>query len=343
AFLAALLRAQPMGFYSPQSLVADARRHGVQVRRPDIVRSGVHADLEPAGDTASGDTASGDTASGDTASGDTASGDTASGDDACLEPDQPPVGTFVADAPDDLASHRRDGSYAVRLGFAGVTSIGEELAGRIVAEREQGGAYTSMTDLTRRVSLTAPQVEALATAGAFDGFGLSRRQALWGAGHAARESPEQLTGTTVVAPPPMLPGMSEVEQTMADLWATGISPEDHPVRHVRGLLDAGGALAIEALATAEPGRRVKVGGVVTHRQRPSTAAGVTFLNLEDETGMVNVICTQGLWSRYRRIGRESKALVVRGILERHQGVVNITADKLERLPITARTTSRDFS
>src|SRR5699024_1176929 len=138
-------------------------------------------------------------------------------------------------------------------------------------------------DLARRVDLSAPQLEALATAGAFDGFGLSRRQALWAAGHAAQESPDQLRGTTVLGPPPMLPGMSEAERTMADLWANGISPEDHPVRHVRGLLDAGGVLRIEALATAEPGRRVRVGGVVTHRQRPSTAGGVTFLNLEDET------------------------------------------------------------
>jgi error-prone DNA polymerase len=81
---------------------------------------------------------------------------------------------------------------------------------------------------------------------------------------------------------------------------------------------------------------------VTHWQRPVTAGGTTFLNLEDETGMVNVICSRGVWTRYRRVARTAAALVVRGRLEREQGVVNVVAERLERLPLAVRRTSRDF-
>jgi error-prone DNA polymerase len=82
--------------------------------------------------------------------------------------------------------------------------------------------------------------------------------------------------------------------------------------------------------------------VVTHRQRPATAGGTTFLNLEDETGLVNVIVSTGVWARHRRVARESSALVVHGRLERNEGVVNLVAERLEKLAITAQTTSRDF-
>ena len=140
----------------------------------------------------------------------------------------------------------------------------------------------------------------------------------------------------------MLPGMSPAEQTMADLWATDISPVDHPIVHLRDYLDERGALPISALSGTDPGRRIRVGGVVTHRQRPGTAGGVTFINIEDETGMLNVICTPGLWGRYRRIGRDSKALIVRGILEKSEGVTNLVADELVRLPLSVPVRSRDF-
>ncbi len=332
AFLAGLLRAQPMGFYSPASLVSDARRHGVEVLRPDVNLSGADADLERAG-LGTGSVGAPPYST---------SGGGATGHDACLVQDQPSVGEFDASVPFDHAWHRRDGRFVVRLGLAGVTSVGKDAAERIVSERECGGPYASMTDLTRRVALTSAQVEALATAGAFDGFGLSRREALWSAGPAAQESPGQLEGTTVLSEAPTLPGMSEAETTMADLWATAIAPDSHPMDHVRDAMRVRGVLRVSDLGEVDPGKRVEVAGLVTHRQRPATAGGVTFLNLEDETGMLNVICTAGLWSRYRRIARDSSALVVRGIVERRDGAINLHADRLERLPITMRTTSRDF-
>ena len=81
----------------------------------------------------------------------------------------------------------------------------------------------------------------------------------------------------------------------------------------------------------------------THRQRPATASGITFINLEDETGLVNVICSVGVWQRYRRITREAPAMIVRGMLERSaEGVTNLLADRFEILPLVAKTSSRDF-
>jgi error-prone DNA polymerase len=138
--------------------------------------------------------------------------------------------------------------------------------------------------------------------------------------------------------------MTPVETTVADLWAVGLSAEHHPVEFARPGLAALGALTAIDLLTAEAGRRVQVAGVVTHRQRPATAGGTTFLNLEDETGLVNVVCSKGVWTRYRTVAQSAPALLIRGRLERAEGVVNVVADRIEAWPLAAPATmtSRDF-
>ncbi|MGN9913696.1 error-prone DNA polymerase [Phytohabitans sp. LJ34] len=300
-FLAALLNAQPMGFYSPQTLVDDARRHGVEVRRPDINLSGAKAKLEYTSDTRWGS-----------------------------EKGEPPHQWGM-------------GGPAVRLGLSYVRTIGDDLAGRIEEEREGAGPYRDMADLARRVGLTAAHMEALATADAFAGFGLSRREALWAAGAAAQERPDRLPGTgSSPNPPPTLPGMDAVDRLVADVWATGLSPESHPARFIRPQLEEAGAVPIARLGLIDGGTRVRVGGLVTHRQRPATAGGITFMNLEDETGMLNVTCSPGLWQRYRKVARTSAALIVRGRLEKHDGVINLTADRLDPITPPVSPASRDF-
>jgi error-prone DNA polymerase len=286
AFCAALLNAQPMGFYTPQSLVADARRHGVVVHGPDINASRAAAGLEP---------------------------------------DQDSVG-----------------ATAVRLGLSGVRTLGEDPAARIDAERSANGPYRSMIDLAQRVGLSVVQLEALATAGAFECFGTSRREALWVAGAVAQARPDRLAGVVVGARAPTLPGMSEVETAVADVWATGVSPGVYPTAFVRDRLDALGVVTAERLRQVPHGRRVLVGGAVTHRQRPATASGTTFVNLEDETGYVNVICSTGVWARHRRVARGAAALLVRGRVERAEGVVNVIAERMEELVLAVRHHSRDF-
>lgn len=281
AFCAGLLRAQPMGFYSPQSLVADARRHGVRVHGADVNASLAHATLEACG-------------------------------------------------------------TEVRLGLGEVRGIGDALADRIVAARAEDGPFRSILDLTGRIDLTTGQVESLATAGALSCFGLSRREALWAAGAAAGERPDRLPGMGASTRAPALPGMSDLELAAADVWATGVSPDSYPTEFLRPQLDALGVLPASRLLDVPDGDRVLVGGAVTHRQRPATAAGVTFVNLEDETGMVNVVCSVGLWARYRKLATSAPALLVRGKVQNAEGAVTVVADHLQLMDLRMASRSRDF-
>ncbi|NBQ99766.1 MAG: error-prone DNA polymerase [Actinobacteria bacterium] len=282
-FCASLLNAQPMGFWSPHTLVRDARRHGVLVRTPDINASADLATLEECAESA--------------------------------------------------------GGLAVRLGIGSVRGIGAELA-RMIAE---GRPYASMEDLGRRVpQLTRRQIEALATAGAFgESFGDARRDALWEAG-AHIGGAMTLQGVTGVQSTPTLPGMEPVEEAIADLWATGISPDGHPTVFLREQLDARGVLTAEQLGAVPHRDRVMVAGVVTHRQRPMTARGATFISLEDETGLINVVCSKGCWARHRATARDASALLVRGRVECADGVVNLVAESLSPLFAPASVPSRDF-
>ena len=281
AFCAALLRAQPMGFYSPQSLVADARRHGVIVHGPCVDTSLTHATCENEG---------------------------------------------------------RD----VRLGLGAVRNIGIDLAQRIVDERQTAGPYSSLLDLTGRVQLSVPQTEALATAGALGCFGPTRREALWSAGAAAAERPDRLPGIGSASTAPALPGMSEVELAAADVWATGVSPDSYPTQFLRPDLDALGVTPADRLLSVPDGSRVLIAGAVTHRQRPATARGVTFMNIEDETGMVNVLCTPGLWTRYRKLAQSAPALLIRGQVQNASGAVTVMAERMRPITLAVGSRSRDF-
>lgn len=320
AFLAGLLNAQPMGFYSASTLTADARRHGVEVRRPDLHASAASAALEPLADS---------------------TGPT--GAHSCTVYEQPTPGEFDRNAPDESESHRRDGRYAVRLGIGSVRGIGMPMAERIVAEREANGPYRDLHDLVRRTDATAAQLEALSTAGAFECLGLTRREGVWLAGAAAEDRARFLPGTTVSVQPPLFTDQTSYELLASDLSATGVSIEDHPMRHFRSALDDRGVLSADQLRDHEVGRRIEVAGLVTHRQRPATASGITFLNIEDEHGLVNIVCSSGVWARYRRVARDSPALIVRGILERSpEGVINVLADAFEDLRTGIEHRSRDF-
>ena len=280
-FCAALLRAQPMGFYSPQSLVADARRHGVTVRGPDVNASLAHATCE-------------------------------------------------------------DGGLAVRLGLGAVRHIGDDLAQRIVDERNANGPFASLLDLTGRVVLSVPQTEALATAGALGCFDITRREALWAAGAAANQRPDRLPGVGSSSHVPTLPGMTEVELAAADVWATGISPDSYPTQFLRDDLDAMGVVPAGRLLDVPDGSRVLIAGAVTHRQRPATAQGVTFMNIEDETGMVNVLCTPGVWARHRKLAQTASALLIRGQVQNATGAVTVVAERMGRISMKVGSRSRDF-
>jgi error-prone DNA polymerase len=301
AFTAALLRAQPMGFYSPASLIGDARRHGVQVRGVDVNSSAAAATLEEPGvpETAVPDSAA---------------------------PPGPPAGGRPV-----------PGQPAIRLGLTAVRNLGTGPAAVIAA----GQPYRDLEDFARRTVLPSPALEALAMAGAFGCFGMSRREALWAAGAAATIRAGQLPGTTVGLAAPPLAAMTPAEETFADLWATGTFGT-HPLAHIREKLAGRGVIGAAELKTARPGATVVVAGLVTHRQQPGTARGVVFLSLEDETGMANVICPPPVWERHRRLAIDASALLVQGRVERMEEAVSLLATRLQRLPVVAASRSRDF-
>jgi error-prone DNA polymerase len=283
AFCAALLRAQPMGFWSPHTLVGDARRHGVVVRTPDLNASAATAGLEPAEDST--------------------------------------------------------GGWAVRLGLDYVRGVGADLAAEIAA----GRPYDSVEDLRRRVpGAPVTAMEGLAVAGAFGCFGIDRRSGLWRAGALGRATAGRLPGIVGGTEAPPLPAMSAAEISRADLWATGVAPGGHPTCYIRDSLHALGVVTAAGLGDHSDGERVLVGGVVTHRQRPATAGGVTFLSLEDETGLINVVVSPGCWQHHRKVAGGSPALMVRGRLEHSEGVLNVVAERLEALPVDRAPASRDF-
>ncbi|RRQ04578.1 error-prone DNA polymerase, partial [Corynebacterium bovis] len=155
-----------------------------------------------------------------------------------------------------------------------------------------------------------------------------RRQAVWVAGPAATDRPGMLPGTSGCTAP-ALPGMSAIDLAVADVAATGVTADGHPVRLLREHLDRRGVVPAARLTAVEDGRRIRVAGVVTHRQRPHTASGVIFLGLEDETGLANIMVSPGLWRRCRATG----TVVVRGIVENASGAATVRADLIEPLDI----------
>ncbi len=221
---------------------------------------------------------------------------------------------------------------AIRLGLSGVRNLGPQAAGRAAAGRVEAGPYRDLADFAARTGLPAATLEALATAGAFGCFGLSRRAALWAAGAAATVRDGQLAGTTAGLDAPPLPAMTPAEETLADLWATG-TYGTHPLAHIRAELAARRVLTTSSARTVAADSAVAVAGLVTHWQRPPTARGVVFISLEDETGMLNVICPPHVWARHRQTAGAAPALLIYGRIERTGGAVNLVATALRPLRV----------
>jgi error-prone DNA polymerase len=132
-------------------------------------------------------------------------------------------------------------------------------------------------------------------------------------------------------PPAALPPMAPVQEVVADYGAAGLSLRRHPMSFLRSTLDQLGAVSAERLAALPAGSRLKAAGLVLLRQRPSTANGITFVTLEDETGMVNLIIRPEVWERYRRAARAAIVLLAHGVLQRDAGVTHLLVTRLEDL------------
>jgi error-prone DNA polymerase len=298
-FLAGLLNAQPMGFYSPNSLVQDAIRHGVITLEPDVNESDYDCTIVPVSAGAE---------------------DLATYFGITWRRGRGPL-----DDPVRMAT-------AVRMGLRYVRNLGEAEITRIEAARLIAGEFDSVVDLAQRTGLSVGALEGLAASGALASLGVERREGLWAAGALSGMGPGRLPLAAGVESPTLFP-MSEEEQARADLWSTGVSAR-HPVEFVRERLTAEGCVSIAAaLGSRKHGRPIRVGGVVTHRQRPMTAKGVIFLNLEDETGLLNVIVLPDVWAAQRETARRNVGMVIDGVLEHRDGVTNLVARRFSGWPV----------
>ncbi len=266
AFFAALLNCQPMGFYSPATLVADARRHGVLVAPVSAAHSSWKWTLE--------------------------------------------------------------GEFGMRAGFQQLRSFAEADGERIVAARAQG-EFRSVADFCDRSGLDRDKLELLADAGAFDNFGVPRRQALWQVAGWRRRLP--LEGPSRQESLPTLRPLAAIEQNLLDHHVSGFSAAEHPLTFIRAKLRELGVADSTDLLSMGHGAEVYSAGLVIARQRPDTASGTFFVTLEDECGFINLIVRPAVFERHERMLRQVRFMGCRGRVQSRDGVVHILAHEFEDL------------
>jgi len=242
-----------------------------------------------------------------------------------------------------------------------------EAHGRRIEEARGEGPFRSLDDFTRRTGLGRSVATRLAKAGAFGSLGLNRREALWHAmGQDQKALPlfdgldsrrvrethqtenEGVGNEEVVRsthPPVDLPKMSAAEEVLADYRAQGLSLEAHPIQFLRQGLDRLGVSQASRLASLPNGGPVRVAGIVLVRQRPGTAKGITFVTLEDETGVANLIIRPDVWKRWRSAALGATILLAHGRLQRQGETIHVLCTKLENLSNRMKelgSRSRDF-
>jgi error-prone DNA polymerase len=278
AFLVGLLNAQPMGFYSPATLVKDAQRHGVEIRAIDVAHSDWASGLEPAHANA-----------------------------------KPP-------------------GPAVRLGLRHVARLRAETGQALVGARQQQ-PFASVADLTARVALKRPELEALAQLGALGGIdpaARERRAALWQVAALERDPTSLFAGVSPSSPSPLVP-VSPLEATLADYQYSGLTPGAHVVSHLRPELERRGVLPAKALRGIPDGRFVRTAGHAIVRQRPGTAKGFCFLTLEDETGTSNAVLTPDVFKRFRIPLHTAAILEIAGPIQNVDDVIHVRVRELRPL------------
>ena len=359
-FVAAMLNAQPLGFYAPAQLVRDAREHGVEVREVDVNLSDWDCTLEPLPSSAGkrienegapppplrGDKVGVRSSATEPLSGAIAHSEeraffrTPSGRHLLPEGEgRPPSprgggGEGIHPRHAEMAPHIRT-THAVRLGFRQIIGVKEKDMLELMERR--GEAYDSVRDLWLRSGLSSTVLERLADADAFRSLGLDRRQALWAvrgldrvgdhddlplfAGRPKRET----------EPDAQLPPMPLGAHVVEDYRRLSLSLKAHPASFMRARLSARGILRSEALSSVKNGERVTVAGLVLVRQRPGTASGVIFMTVEDETGVANVIVWPKIFERLRAIVLGARFVAVTGKLQSEQGVIHIVAERMNDL------------
>lgn len=312
-FCCALLNSQPMGFYGPAQLVQDAQRHGVTVRPVDVHCSAVDCTLESESES----------------------------------------------DPELRSKDKGQGRVALRLGLRMVKGLSLAGAQRLYEERSAGN-YSCIQTLVERTGINRSDRESLAAADAFSALASDRHRAFWDvAGYEETLPLYQTTDAQVITPTDnalsqtdneseieiLLPKPSEAQDIFADYTSTGLTLRRHPLALLRNHLQQYHVMPASVLSSLQNGHRIKVAGIVTSRQRPQTASGVTFMTLEDETGFLNVVVWSTLYEQHRATVREAYLLGVIGTLQISGGVAHVVAGDLVDLSqwISAMTIkSRDF-
>ncbi len=313
AFTASVLNAQPMGFYAPAQLVADVRRHGVQVWPVDVNHSDWDNTLVPAADGA---------------------GDCQATPGDCQATPHPHASPLP--------------QPAIRLGLRQISGLPTAAGEQIVAARQTGGPFVSLADFARRSGLGQSLIQRLGKADALASLRQDRRVALWQAlGQEKKPQHQPLFGEDDDDDDDdaLLPALGPQEEVFADYRSVGLSLRAHPISFYRPQLDRLRVSSAAQLESKPNDRQLRVAGLVILRQRPSTAKGITFVTLEDETGTINLVVKPPIWERYYRIVRTRPAWIAHGKLERRSGVVHVIVNRLEDLADKLgelNTRSRDF-
>jgi error-prone DNA polymerase len=342
-FYVALLNNQPMGFYSPAVIAGDAKRHGVAILPVDVNRSFAQAVVEISSEAAAPKPSLRD------------------GGPPGLRPvpdrslrAQGPLpleslgaaasAVHPLDSSRTIASHRKCRDHDVRIGFGSVKGLGDEEAQAVVKERELGGEFKSFDEFATRVGLKEEALRNLALVGAFDCFGEPRRALLWRARDAHRTSPSfvrrALSLPTTEAP--ALPALGEQERTALDYRITGIPTGPQIMSFYREDLARRGVLRACDLESRRHGSYVLIAGAVVVKQHPETAKGHVFLSLEDETGISNIIIRPATYRRFKRVLDGDAAVVVGGTLQTVDGVISVTAQRLDALRLFAKIAAREW-
>lgn len=234
---------------------------------------------------------------------------------------------------DNTLERRADGRLAIRLGFRQIEGISEAQGLALMEKRGQG--YDSVEALARRSKLPTRALVALADADAFGSLGLSRREALWQVRRLPDDRPLPLFAGTDSdelgeEPQTLLPLMQASEQVVADYQHLRLSLKGHPMQFLRGLFAGERALSCKDLLDARDGRRCRLAGIITVRQRPGSAKGVMFMTLEDETGIANAVLWPKTFERYRRQAMGARLVLLEGRLQRSpEGIVHMVAERVE--------------
>ncbi len=368
AFTAALLNNQPMGFYSPATIVKDAQRHGLKLLPVDVTRSDWKCTLEAVSSQLSA--LSKITLEAVKTSAVERRKNGAHG-----------ASRGKAEERNNQAPEGRK-NIGLRMGLRYVRGLREEAAQALLRERMRT-PFTSIHDLTRRVpELRKDELTTLAEIGALNAIGhlpqshkhtenqegrgysrirtdsinnqkstiensfvhsLHRRDALWQVERAVRVSGPLLEAQPEPDSPSPLQRMNHEERLVADFQGTGLTVGPHPMAYRREWLTAMGIRRASELRDLPSGKRLRIGGCVITRQRPGTAKGFVFLSLEDETGVANAIVTPDLFHQNRLLLTSERFLAVEGILQNQDNVISVKAERVLPLFVTkAETVSHDF-